>query len=592
MKKSSEFYRGVTNIMRASDAFDVVVIGAGAGGMTAAAVAAAEGLRVLVIEKTEFVGGTTAWSGGMVWIPTNAKMKQASLDDSPSDAANYLAATVPENENADLRETFLARGPEAIEYLEANTEMRLWPVKTYPDYYPEKPGATASGRVLEPVTFDGARLGANFKRLRPPLPEFTIFGGMMVNRLDIPHLRKFGRSFRSTLRAMRLVSQYALQRLRAPRGTTLHLGNALAARLYASLLARNVEILFGTRVEGLVVEGGTVRGVDIASSSGTRSVIARNGVVLASGGFSHDKSFRGRFFPGAAGFVSATAPAGTGDGLRLAGAAGASIGTHVASPAYWVPASLFRRSDGSQGVFPHTVTDRAKPGVIAVNSQGRRFVNEALSYHEFVLAMLRDGNGATCGLFYLLCDRHFLWSYGLGRIQPFTRHVSRYVSSGELIEAPDIAELAERLGIEKLALSATLDGYNAHARMGLDPEFGRGTTIYQRHLGDADHLPNPCVAPIERAPFYALRIYPADLGTAIGLRTDHDARVLGEDGAAIPGLYACGNDMGSIMNGNYPGPGITLGPALTFGYIAGRHLATLGNQAFKHAQASAQQAVK
>ena len=578
--------------MRASDAYDVIVIGAGAGGMTAAAVAAAEGLRVLVIEKTEFVGGTTAWSGGMVWIPVNARMKQEGLDDSPSDAANYLAATVPENENADLRETFLARGPEAIEYLEANTEMRLWPVKTYPDYYPEKPGATAGGRVLEPVMFDGARLGVNFKRLRPPLPEFTVFGGMMVNRLDIPHLRKCGRSFRSTLRAMRLVSQYALQRLRAPRGTTLHLGNALAARLYASLLARNVEILFGTRVEDLLVEGSAVRGVNIVSSSGTRSVVARNGVVLASGGFSHDKSFRERFFPGAAGFVSATAPAGTGDGLRLARAVGASIGTHVANPAYWVPASLFRRSDGSQGVFPHTVTDRAKPGVIAVNSLGRRFVNEALSYHEFVLAMLRDGNGATDREFYLICDRHFLWSYGLGRLQPFTRHISRYVSGGELIEAPDIAELAARLGIEKLALSATLDGYNAHARMGLDPEFGRGTTIYQRHLGDADHSPNPCVAPIAQAPFYALRIYPADLGTAIGLRTDRDARVLDEDDAAIPGLYACGNDMGSIMNGNYPGPGITLGPALTFGYVAGRHLAKLGNQTSKDARASAQQAIK
>ena len=196
--------------MPASDAYDVVVIGAGAGGMTAAAVAAAEGLSVLVVEKTEFVGGTTAWSGGMVWIPGNALMKQAGLDDSLPAAASYLAGTVPESENADLRETFLARGPEAVGYLQANTEVRLQPVKTYPDYYPEKPGSTAGGRVLEPVSFDGAELGKDFARLRPPLPEFTVFGGMMVNRLDIPHLRKVGRSLRSTLRALRLVSQYAL----------------------------------------------------------------------------------------------------------------------------------------------------------------------------------------------------------------------------------------------------------------------------------------------------------------------------------------------------------------------------------------------
>ena len=572
--------------MSASDAYDVVVIGAGAGGMTAAAVAAAEGLSVFVIEKTEFVGGTTAWSGGMVWIPVNGKMKQAGIDDSLSDAADYLASTVPEAENAELRKTFLARGPEAIEYLEANTEIRLQPVKIYPDYYPQMPGATAGGRVLEPVSFEGARLGANFRRLRPPLPEFTLFGGMMVNRLDIPHLRKFGRSLRSSLRAMRLVWQYAWQRLGAPRGTTLHLGNALAARLYASLLARNVAFLFGATVEQLLVEGDAVTGVTISETSGIRKIVARKGVVLATGGFSHDKDLRERLFPAAAGFVSAASPAGNGDGLRIAVAAGASLGTSVASPAYWVPASLFQRADGSQGVFPHTVTDRAKPGVIAVNASGKRFVNEALSYHEFVLAMLRDGNDATNRSFHLVCDRRFLWKYGLGRIKPFTWRTRRYVKSGELIEAASIDALADAIGVEKSALSATLDHYNAHARIGLDPEFGRGTTIYQRHLGDIGHSPNPCVAPIEQAPFYALRIHPADLGTAIGLRTDRHARVLGNHGAAIAGLYSCGNDMGSIMNGNYPGPGITLGPALTFGYIAGRHLAETSSEA--HAQENGQ----
>ncbi len=512
--------------MLASEVYDVVVIGAGAGGMTAAAVAAAEGLSVLLIEKTEFIGGTTAWSGGMVWIPANAKMKHAGIDDSLSNAADYLAGTVPETENADLRAAFLANGPEAVEYLEANTEVRLQPVKTYPDYYPEKPGAMAGGRVLEPVTFDGARLGVNFGRLRPPLPEFTLFGGMMVNRLDIPHLRKFGRSFRSTLRSMRLVSEYALQRLRAPRGTTLHLGNALAARLYASLLARNVDIWFGATVEHLVTEGDAISGVCINDSSGSRSIVARKGVVLATGGFSHDAGLRARFFPGGAGAVSAAAPGGSGDGLHAAIAAGASMNTRVASPAYWVPASLFQRADGSQGVFPHTVTDRAKPGIIAINASGRRFVNEALSYHEFVLAMLRDGNDAAGRSFYLVCDRRFLWTYGLGRIRPFTLHLGRYIKSGELIEAPSIEALAVSIGVETSALSTTVDKYNAHARVGLDPEFGRGTSIYQRHLGDAGHSPNPCVAPIERAPFYALRIYPADLGTAIGLQTDIRDRAL------------------------------------------------------------------
>jgi succinate dehydrogenase/fumarate reductase flavoprotein subunit len=555
-----------------SESYDVIIVGAGAGGMTAAAVAAVAGARVLVIEKSDFVGGTTAWSGGMVWIPANHQMRSAGMTDTPAEAAQYLGSTVPEAENADLREVFLKRGAEAIDYLEANTELRLQPVKLYPDYYPELSGATPGGRVLEPVVFDGRTLGADFRRLRPPLPEFTLFGGMMVNRADIPHLRKAGRSLSSTLRTLRLVSQYALQRLRAPRGTTLHLGNALAARLYASLLSRKVEMLFGTTIARLVVEDGRVTGVEFAGSLQGKTIVARKGVVLATGGFSHRRELRGLLFPPAAGFISATCPAATGDGLSLATAIGAGLGFKIADPAYWVPASLFRREDGSQGVFPHTVTDRAKPGVIAVNASGKRFVNEAVSYHEFVRAMLRDGNAATDRPFYLVCDSHFLWTYGLGRIRPFTRRLRPYIESGELVFAPSLDSLASAMGLEASALDETIRSYNEGARGGLDPQFGRGGNIYQRHLGDTGHKPNPCVAPIERAPFYALRIVPADLGTAIGLRIDADAQVLRSDGSPIPGLYACGNDMTSIMNGNYPGPGITLGPALTFGYIAGRHL--------------------
>ncbi|MCK1405672.1 FAD-dependent oxidoreductase [Bradyrhizobium sp. 76] len=560
-------------MMPAHETYDVIVVGAGAGGMTAAAVAAAEGLRVLVIEKTAFVGGTTAWSDGMIWIPANAKMKEAGLSDSVTDAVRYLSNTVPEPANAGLRAAFLARGPEAVAYLQANTQVRLQPVKACPDYYPERLGATPGGRVLEPVVFDGTQLGAHFARVRAPLPEFTLFGGMMVNRLDIPHLRRVGKSLRSALRAARLVSEYAWQRLRSPRGTTLHLGNALAARLYASLLARQVEILFSADVEGLSTQGERVGGVIIRHGARDRLIAARRGVVLATGGFSHDATLRKRFLPPAAGFISAAHTSGTGDGLRLATATGAALNTDATGPAYWVPASLFRRADGSRGVFPHMVTDRAKPGVIAVNAAGRRFVNEALSYHEFVLAMLRDGDGEPDRPFYLICDRPFLWSYGLGRIKPFTRSVRRYMASGELVEAADIAQLAAKIGIKPSTLAATIASYNEGAKEGRDPEFGRGSTIYQRHLGDAAHKPNPCVAPILCAPYFAMRIYSADLGTAIGLKVDAQARVLREDGTPVAGLYACGNDMGSIMNGNCPGPGIALGPALTFGYIAGRHLA-------------------
>ena len=264
--------------------------------MTAAAVAASQGLKVLLVEKTEHVGGTTAWSGGMVWVPANHQMRSAGLSDDVSLAEAYLDSTVPEADGADLRKTFLARGPEAIDYLEAHTKVRLQPVKVYPDYYPELPGATAGGRVLEPIAFDGLKLGHNFERLRPPLPEFTLFGGMMVNRLDIPHLRQAGRSLRSTLRTLRLICQYSLQRLRAPRGTTLHLGNALAARLYASLFSRNVEIIFSATITRLIIENGKVSGAEIASSSWSKSIAARKGVVLGTGGFSTMLSCDGNCF--------------------------------------------------------------------------------------------------------------------------------------------------------------------------------------------------------------------------------------------------------------------------------------------------------
>jgi succinate dehydrogenase/fumarate reductase flavoprotein subunit len=237
-----------------------------------------------------------------------------------------------------------------------------------------------------------------------------------------------------------------------------------------------------------------------------------------------------------------------------------------------VPASTFVRADGSRGVFPHTVTDRAKPGLVAVAADGRRFVNEAVSYHAFVRAQLAAADRAVPA--FLVCDAHFLWRYGLGKIRPFTRDVEAEVASGYLKRADTIAGLAEKIGVPAAALGDTIATYDHHAAHGEDPEFGRGRDVYQRALGDADHGPNPCVAPIAKAPFHAVEVRPADLGMSAGLLTDAQARVLDTDGRPIPGLWACGNDMASIMEGAYPGPGITLGPALVFGWIAGRTAAS------------------
>lgn len=557
-----------------SDEYDLIVAGSGAAGLSAACTAAAQGKRVLVLEASDRVGGTTAISGGMVWIPANQKMLAAGLVDDPANAREYLRQTVAGSEADPRMQAFVRRGDEAVRFLEANTSLRLQPVRRYPDYYPDVPGATSGGRVLEPVTFDGSVLGSDFALLRDPLPEFLLFGGMMVSREDLPVLRRVFRSPRAVWHAAKLTARYLLQRMRFHRGTTLVLGNALAARLLKSARDLGVEIRTQTAVSDLLVRGGSVIGVRTRESGAAAELGARCGVVLAAGGISHHPALRRDYVPAAAGDTSAAfgVPGATA-GAHLAASAGAALsqpaGDADSALAFWVPVSKFLRKDGSPGVFPHTVTDRAKPGLIAVNKGGHRFVNEAVSYHEFVRAQLRDpGRNVPA---WLVCDSRFLWKYGIGKVRPFTLSTAEDEKSGYLKRAPTLPELATAIGVPPAEFTQTLRKYNEGAARGLDPEFGRGSNIYQRHLGDADQQPNPCVAPIERGPFYAIAVHPADLGMAAGVLTDENARVLREDGEAIPGLYACGNDMHSVMNGAYPGPGITLGPALVFGFIAASH---------------------
>ena len=550
--------------------YDVIVIGAGAGGMAAAALAAAEGQSVLVLEKTPFVGGTTALSGGIVWIPDNCKMAALGLKDSRAAAEAYLAATVPGPALDPLRSAFLDHGDEAIAALEAKTSVRLQPVPSYPDYYPDLPGATLAGRALEPVPFDARALGREFRLLRTPLPEFTLLGGMMLDRRDIPHFRRAARSPRSALRVARLLLRYGRERLFLDRGATLYQGNALAARLLHSLLEREVELRCGCGATGLILEKGAAVGVSV----GGETLRARRGIVLASGGFSHDPALRARLLPQKAGTNSAASPGNTGDGIRFGLAVGARLGEGPQNNAFWTPLSTFPRADGSRGVFPHILTDRGKPGMIAVNKSGRRFTNEAVSYHRFVEAMFRADNDSPSIPAYLICDRKALWRYGLGALKPFALSKRRLIDCGYLIEGETVAALATRLGIDGEGLARTLLFYNEDAARGEDSLFGRASDPYQRHVGDGDHRPNPCIAPIETPPFYGVKLFPGDLGTSAGLLTDASARVLGEDGAPIARLYACGNDMNSMMRGAYPGPGITLGPALTFAYLAASDIAS------------------
>ncbi len=554
--------------MRFDSQYDAVIVGAGAGGLAAACVAAAEGLRTLLVEKSPLVGGTTAVAGGMAWIPANPKMAAAGIEDSVANARRYLEHAAPPARDTAAREAFLTRGGEALEYLEARTALRMRPVLNYPDYYPALPGATLGGRVLEPVEFDARALGRDFARLRWPLAEFMLFGGMMIARADLPHFRAALSSPRSAARVLRLAAEYARQRLAAPRGMRLVLGNALVAWLLKSALELKVELRLGAAVRRLELREGGVAGVEIESQGRRERIAARAGVVLATGGFSHDAQLRARLLPAEAAAFSPVCEASTGDGIRLGLQTGAAIGARGTHNGFWAPVSRFRRADGTEGVFPHTVADRGKPGIIAVTQAGERFTSEAVSYHEFGLAMFRAQQRV-----FLLCDRRSLWQYGLGAVRPFALSHARHLASGYLARGATLAALAGRLGIDGARLERTAARYNEDARRGVDSQFGLGGDAYQRFLGDAANRPNPCMRPIESAPFYAVRLHASDLGTAAGLVTDGEARVLRADGGAVPGLYACGNDMASIMDGAYPGPGITLGPALVFGYIAARAMA-------------------
>ena len=548
--------------------FDIVVLGSGAAGMTTALVAATEGLRVCLLEKTDRIGGTTAWSGGMVWAPQSSVAREAGYEDDADAVLRYLTALIPGAEQNSRMAAFLRAIPEAVDYLARHTQVHLQPVPVYPDYYPELEGATDGGRVLEPAPFDATALGNDLQLLRLPLPEFALFGDMMLARPDIPHLRNFYKSPASFLIALRLLSRHAWQKVRYGRGTSLVLGNALVARFLVSLRRAGVVIRTETNIAAPILGAdGAVQGVRLSQGDEIRT---RYGVILATGGFTHDPSRRRQHLPGPLADNSATAPGATGDGARFAEAIGGQFSEGATGNAFWAPVSRYTRPDGSIANYPHTVTDRAKPGLIAVNGQGCRFVNEAISYHAFVQALLADHNigaGQEAGT-WLICDARFLWKYGLGAVKPMSLNRQFFKRQGYLVEAPSIKALEDRLSLPSGGLVATVETYNRHAMTGSDPTFGRGGDSYQRFLGDPAQSPNPCIAPIEKPPFFAVKIWAGDLGAAAGLATDEAARVLDDAGRAISGLYAVGADTRSVMEGSYPGPGITLGPAIAFGYLA------------------------
>ena len=551
--------------MGAQEHCDVLVIGSGAGGLATAITARKHGLSVIVIEKEPVFGGTTAFSGGVLWIPGNRHGRALNPDDTRAAARAYLRAETGNFHQPEAVEAFLEAGPKMLDWFEAETEVKFIPT-LYPDYHPTVPGGVDVGRSVLAAPYDSSALGENLRRLRPPLATIT-FMGMMFNssNADIRHFFNATRSLTSFAYVAKRLAAHAAEVVRHGRGVQVTSGNALAARLAKTCFDLGIPILTETPALHLLKQGGRVTGAQVGGAQ-PRSIMAARGVVLACGGYAQDLARRAGIYAhlkAGGAHHSPVPPGNTGDGIRLGEAVGGAFEAEYPQPAAWMPVSLVP----GKGVFPHLL-DRYKPGMIAVRSDGRRFVNESDSYHD-VGAAMAAGDGAA----WLICDHRTIRKYGLGHAKPAPMPLWLWTRSGYLKRGRTLAGLARACGIDPAGLEATVAAYNRGAREGRDEQFRRGETSFNRYLADPEHKPNPCVAPVERGPFYAVRMEMGDLGTFDGLRTTVEGAVLDRQGAAIAGLYAVGNDRASIMGGNYPGAGITLGPAMTFGWITGRHLA-------------------
>jgi len=551
---------------------DVVVIGAGAAGLAAAVAVKEMGLEVVVFEKDAVFGGTSALSGAAIWIP----LHESASDDDESKVLTYLNALA---DSADLprRKAFVHHAGEALAFFRKCGALRYTPRAIAPDYHPELAGASQTGRVLDVETFDGRKLGRRLQDLRPPLSSHLVFGGMMVNRADLQFLLGFGRNIGATRRTFNLVARYMRDRLAGwQRGTRLVVGSALVAQLASVVFRKATPLILNVRVSRLTTSAGRVDGADIMIGGVSRHIRARRAVVLATGGFpgNPEMSLAHRS-PDTAHF-SMACPSSDGGGIALAEGVGGKLAGGGTNAFFRTPISIHRRDGTEVSRIAHLVLDRAKPGIIAVGRDGRRFTNEADSYHRFgaALSLLKPDQPSDFAA-WLICDARALRHYGLGLARPFPAHLGnrKLIRDGYLIQAPTVAALAGKLGISAEALASTVSSHAVAALNGSDENFRKGGSDHNRALGDLAIEPNPCLAPIDQAPFYAVGIYSGDLGTARGLQTDAAARVLDAQGEPLRGLYAVGNDMHSIMSGTYPGPGITLGPALVFAWIAATDIA-------------------
>ncbi|CAM5638354.1 FAD-dependent oxidoreductase [Streptomyces tanashiensis] len=538
--------------------YDVVVVGSGAAGMAAAITARLRGLTALVVEKTEYYGGSTALSGGAIWVPDNFHLDEAGLGDTPEKARAYLDATVGDRVPAARKDAYVAHGPRMVRELHDRTDVRFVYTPGYSDYYPERLGGYPQGRSVEPQVFDFRKLGPEQRATmrRAGLPTY----GLTITSKDFRQLNMVGRTWAGRRTAVKVGAQAVKARLSGQE--PLSLGEALIARMRHSLDTLGGELWLSAPLTGLVEEGGRVTGVRVTRDGRMLTIRANGGVVLASGGFSHDQRLREKHLPAPTSTEWSSAAEGqTGDALEPAVALGAAT-------------DLMDRVWGAPSVVPpdgkpfFLVADRGIPGMVIVNQAGERYANEAAPYHEFVDDMYaNDRPGASTVPSWLILDATAKARYIFMGLFPGQAFPKPWLESGFVKRAATVEELAARIDAAPERLRATVDRFNGFARAGRDEDFHRGESVYDRYYGDPT-LPRPNLAPLEKGPYYAVPVHPGDIGTKGGLVTDATARVLREDGSAIDGLYASGNVSSAVMGETYPGPGATIGPAMTFSWLA------------------------
>ena len=542
--------------------YDIVVVGSGAGGMTAALTAARKGLSVVIVEKAPHYGGSTARSGGGVWIPTNEALVADGVTDDIEEARKYLHNIIGDVVPADRIDTYIDRGPEMISFVLRNSPLRFAWVPGYSDYYPEAPGGRVGGRTMEPKPYNGKELGAELANLEPDYGKAPL--NVVVTQADYKWLNLRKRHPKGPLRVMRVGA-----RLIAAKLTGKHLlgrGQAFSAALRKGLLDANVPIWLETPLVDLETEEGRVVGVHVLRNGSPELIRARRGVIIAAGGFDHNEEMRRKYQREPIGTEwTVGAKANTGDGILAGLKLGAA--TDLMDDAWWGP------SIPLTGGPWFCLAERNLPGSIMVNSRGKRFLNEAAPYVEAVHRMYGGENGIGEGPgenipTWMILDQRYRDRYMFAGLQPKQRFPKRWIDAGVVTQAGSIAELAEKVGLPADELTRTVQRFNGFAHKGHDEDFGRGVSGYDHYYGDPRNKPNPSLGALEKGPYYAIKMVPGDLGTKGGLRTDTAARVLREDGTVIEGLYAVGNSSAPVMGHTYAGPGATIGPAMTFGYLA------------------------